>query len=96
MMRRKRLPYDPAALHELDLDFKENLEDSPLVAAVNKLPTDDRHILLVWLHCGTVVGTAEHFHVGDEYMRRRIKKIIKEIKDVHRLINDCAHVGGDT
>lgn len=82
-------------MRDLDQEFRENEEQSPLVEAVNKLPTDERYILLVWLYCGTLAATARHFRVSESLMRRKMQIIKDKIKDVHRPFDDCDDVGGD-
>lgn len=61
------------------LDFDENAEQSPLVERVNRLPQDERTLLLKWLFHGSYSELARRYSCSPAWLAKRIRGIVVKL-----------------
>lgn len=88
-----RKPKDiPIAIHDdpadrerwewknLLLDFAENTEQSVLVERVNRLPQDERTLLLKWVYYGSFSELARRYSCSPAWLAKRIRLIVAKLE----------------
>jgi DNA-directed RNA polymerase specialized sigma24 family protein len=74
MARRKRLNIEILRdFRELDREYRENTTDSPAVEALNRLPPDERALMILYIVMGrNMNATANYLHVDRHTIDRYI------------------------
>ena len=60
--------------------FTANYNDTPQVDRLNKLAPQEKRMLLTFLHYGNYVKTARHYKCSANWIGKRIRKILNDIK----------------
>lgn len=67
-------------IEDMTAFFNANLNDTPQIDRLNALPPQEKRMLLTFLHYGNYVKTAKHYRCSANWIGKRIRKILNDIK----------------
>lgn len=68
------------SLQEMKEDFAANVNRNATIAKFNKLTSEEKQLLLLYLHYGSYTYLAKRYNCSAQWLSKRIRKIKDKIK----------------